>query len=94
MSYALNITPSAEKDIRKLPIVVQDKVFERLQELILDPRQHNSKKLKDFNILGLDFNEYYRTRMGNYRIIYGIEDINITVVVVKVGHRKYIYRKK
>lgn len=93
MNYVIIITPGAEKDIRKLPAKVQDRIFEKIEELAHEPRHHNTKKLKDFNLSGLDFEEYYRTRVGDYRIIYAIEDKTITITVVKVDHRKDVYKR-
>lgn len=56
----------------------------RIGQLADDPRPAGSKKLSGHN--------RYRIRQGSYRIVYGIEDKELVVMVVKAGHRKDIYR--
>jgi mRNA interferase RelE/StbE len=60
------------------------RIMERIAWLADDPRPHGSEKLS-----GL---ERYRIRQGNYRIVYSIQDDELTVWIVKVGHRREIYR--
>ncbi len=83
--YKLYIKPSAVKEIEAVPHKKdRQKIIARIQTLADDPRPPACKKLTG--------REQYRIRQGRYRIIYQINDSEITVYVVKVGHRKDIYR--
>ena len=62
------------------------RLVDRIAALAGDPRPQGSEKLS--GQIGL-----YRVRSGNYRVIYEVEDLVIQVTVIKVGHRKDIYRK-
>jgi mRNA interferase RelE/StbE len=85
MTYTVEIRPAAERQIKKLTTVVQERIIARLEELELDPRPLGVKKLS-----GVD--NLYRLRVGEYRIVYEIQDAVLFVVVVAVGHRREIYR--
>jgi mRNA interferase RelE/StbE len=81
----LLIKPSAVKDIEAIPSQ-QDRrrVVERISRLAEDPRPFGCEKISG--------QDKYRVRKGRYRILYAIEDQDLIVQVVKVGHRKDIYR--
>lgn len=83
--YRVLIKPSAVKEIEAIPRK-KDRQFiaQKIKHLSIDPRPHGSQKLSG--------NEQYRLRQGQYRIIYSIEDNELVVYVVKVGHRKDVYR--
>lgn len=82
--YALLIKRSAEKEMNRPPA----RAFERVAQAILaperDPRPRGSKKLRGMHD--------YRIRLGEYRILYCIDDDNRAVEVIAVGHRREIYR--
>ena len=82
--YRLEIKKSAVKEIERLPRKDMKAVLERIETLSDNPRPHDCKKLSA--------QEKYRVRCGNYRILYSIEDDILIVFVVKVGHRKDVYR--
>ena len=85
MAYEIIIKPSAEKAFGKLPNALQVKILEALEQLSVNPRPSGVKKLKSaFNI--------YRIRVGEYRVIYSINDTVLIVTVVKIAHRKDVYR--
>jgi mRNA interferase RelE/StbE len=85
-SYRLLIKPSAVKEIEAIPLKRERRrLVERLVKLTENPRPFGSEKLSG--------QEKYRVRQGRYRILYSIEDQNLVVYVVKVGHRKDVYRK-
>ena len=84
MKYFLEITSSAQRQFKKLPIPVQESITPRILALELNPRPHGVKKLKMF--------EYYRIRVGDYRVIFAINDRKEVVKVLDIGHRKDIYR--
>jgi mRNA interferase RelE/StbE len=83
-SYKIEIKKTAAKEIENLPSVVLKRVVTHIQELGNDPRPIGCKKLSG--------EEKYRLRVGDYRILYEIEDEVVTVYVVKVAHRKEVYR--
>ena len=82
--YAVFIERYALKQIAKLDKKIIPIVKEAIAGLALDPRPYGYIKLKG--------EEAYRIRVGDYRIIYEIEDAKIIVTVVSVGHRKDIYK--
>lgn len=82
--YRVEIKKSAVKEIERLPRKDMKAVLEKIESLFDNPRPHDCKKLSA--------QEKYRVRCGNYRILYSIEDDILTVFVVKVGHRKDVYR--
>ena len=83
--YRLLIKPSAVKDIEAIPLKRdRQRVVERISKLAEDPRPSGSEKISG--------QDKYRVRQGRYRILYAIEDQDLLVQVVKVGHRKDVYR--
>ena len=78
--YELRFKNSVAKDLRTLPKSDVVKVLERIDALRDDPRPPGSEKLSA--------QERYRIRQGSYRILYEIEDQEVIVTVVKVGHRR------
>ena len=85
MPYQIIIKKSASKQILSLPKNVKDAIFFHIFELEEDPRPTGCKKLK-----GSD--EYWRIRVGDYRIIYSIFDVVLTIEVIRVSHRKDAYK--
>jgi len=83
-SYRIVIKPSAVKEIEAIPKRDRIRIIHRIQELARDPRPAGCEKLSG--------HEKYRLRQGQYRVIYSISDRELTVLVVKVGHRRDIYR--
>ncbi len=91
MVYKVVITQSAEKELRRLPAKMQDRIFEKIENLAEDPKPPGHKKLKSFNLKEIDAEAYFRIRVGNYRVIYTIENNQITVFILKIAHRKDAY---
>ena len=83
-SYSLLIKPSAVKELEALPVKARRRIIARVEGLASEPRPHGCEKLS-----GL---EQYRFRQGDYRVVYGIDDAARIVLVVKVGHRRDVYR--
>jgi mRNA interferase RelE/StbE len=83
--YELRFKNSVAKDLRALPKSDVARVLERIDALRDDPRPPGSEKLSG--------QERYRVRQGSYRILYEIEDQQVVVTVVKVGHRREVYRQ-
>ena len=82
--YKVQVKKSAEKELREIPKKELLKILEKIKSLSDDPHPTGSIKLTN--------QEKYRLRAGNYRILYKIEENILTVFIVKVGHRKNIYR--
>ncbi|MDX6384170.1 MAG: mRNA interferase RelE/StbE [Blastocatellia bacterium] len=82
--YELLIKRSASKELEALPRNDRIKTARRIQELSLEPRPHGCEKLSAA--------EKYRIRQGNYRVVYSIDDEKRIVLIVKIGHRKDVYR--
>ena len=83
-SYRLLIKASAAREVEALPRRERTRVVDRIRQLAADPRPPGSEKLSG--------EEKYRIRQGNYRILYSIDDADASVLVVKVGHRRDVYR--
>jgi mRNA interferase RelE/StbE len=84
MSYSVFIERYAQKQIMKLDKKAIPIIKSAIAGLAKDPRPNGCKKLKG--------EEAYRIRVGDFRIIYEINDGKIIVTVVSVGHRKDIYK--
>ena len=82
--YNIEIKTSAVKELNRLPKKDLTPVIARIKALADNPRPPNSKKLCA--------DEKYRIRQGKYRILYEIEDRVLIVYVVKIAHRKEVYR--
>jgi len=82
--YKIFFRKSVEKDLEVIPKNDLKKIIKRIGVLTEDPRPHGSEKLTG--------QERYRLRQGRYRIVYSIQDTELIISVVKVGHRKDIYR--
>ena len=82
--YRIVFKKSVAKDLHPIPQKDIQRILKRIDGLIEDPRPTGVEKLSG--------DEKYRIRQGNYRILYMIEDEIITVMIVKVGHRRDVYR--
>ena len=82
--YEILFKESVLKDLKKIPKNDLKRIISRIEKLGDDPRPMGSEKLTG--------EELYRVRQGNYRIVYSIKDNELTVWVIKVGHRKDVYR--
>ena len=75
---------SVRKDFRQIPKEYVKKILNKIEALANEPRPLGCEKLTG--------SEKYRIRQGKYRIVYSVQDDELTVWVVKVGHRKDVYR--
>ena len=82
--YKIYFKKSVEKDFNVIPKKDLKKIIHRIKALAEDPRPPGCEKLTG--------QQKYRLRQGRYRILYSIQDDELTIWVVKVGHRKDIYR--
>jgi mRNA interferase RelE/StbE len=84
------LTRRAQKEIDKLGHEAQDRVLDAIDDLTGDPTPHGCRLLKG-DLFG-DKLDYYRIRVGDYRIIYTLDDEEVDVLVVRVRHRRDAYR--
>lgn len=85
MKYSIIYKRSAAEELLQLPATVAFKVRAAINKLAENPRPQGCKKLKGSN-------SDYRVRLGNYRIIYTIADNVLIITVIKIAHRKDVYR--
>lgn len=83
-NYKIFLKRSAGKELEKVPGKDKQRIIEKIRSLATNPRPVGVKKLSG--------EEKYRIRQGDYRILYKIEEEIITVTVVRIAHRKDIYR--
>ncbi len=84
-SYKISFRHSAEKELRKIPKPDLRRLVERIGALSNNPRPSGAQMLKGEN-------RYYRIRQGDYRVVYEVDDPAQQVIVIKVGHRREVYR--
>ncbi|MGB3203883.1 MAG: type II toxin-antitoxin system RelE/ParE family toxin [Crinalium sp.] len=86
MTYQIELTKGALKQLKKLPTDIRERIDLKIQELAVNPRPDGVKKIEgDLSL--------YRIRIGDYRVIYQIQDDVLLVIVVKVKHRREVYRQ-
>lgn len=83
--YKIRIKQSAKKELYKLPKKELQKITDKILSLSVNPRPMGVEKLSG--------DDKYRIRQGNYRVIYLIRDKQLEITVIRIGHRKDIYRK-
>ena len=87
MAYQVLIKDSARKELAALSLPLQKRIDTRIRALSENPRPSGIKKLAgDENL--------YRLRVSDYRIIYQIQDKALLVLVIKISHRREVYRKR
>jgi len=85
MNYTVNISKVVKKQILKLPVFTIKEIYKELKSLETNPFPDGYIKLKGFE-------NYYRVRVGNYRILYEVYKQELIIKVVRVAHRKDVYR--
>jgi mRNA interferase RelE/StbE len=84
LNYGVVLKASAERELEHLPARLHDRIVERLVGLSGAPRPRGSKKLHGA--------QAYRVRVGDYRILYAVDDPRRRVTVYSIGHRRDVYR--
>jgi len=85
MQYSISYVPSAAKVIRKLDKPTARRLLDAIGALAIDPRPSGCIQLK-----GGDGE--LRIRVGDYRIVYDVQDDELVVLVLRIGHRREVYR--
>ena len=83
--YEVVVPKSVAKQIRHLPVQVRGRVLEKVAALAKEPRLAVCRKL-------VAEDDLYRLRVGDYRIVYSVDDDNQRVVISRVAHRREVYR--
>ena len=86
VNYKIEISSTAEKSLKKIPKKEILKVVQAIRQLAISPFPEGCRKLKGEE-------SAYRIRQGKYRIIYEVLDKKLVILVLKIGHRKDIYKK-
>jgi mRNA interferase RelE/StbE len=86
-SYKIEWKQSAKKELKKLDKQIVPRILQAVENLADNPYSSGSKKL-----IGSD--SIYRIRVGDYRIVYNIKSSVLVIEIIKVGHRREIYRQK
>jgi len=83
-NYRILIKTSAAKELESVPSRDRRRIVKKIQSLSSEPRPTGCEKLSG--------GEKYRIRQGNYRILYTIQDDVLIITVIRVGHRREVYR--
>lgn len=83
--YSVEISRTAEQQLRQLPIPDQRRLAKAMLALASEPRPRGARKLAGYD-------DVFRIRVGRYRILYSISDTALIVIVLKIGDRKDVYR--
>jgi mRNA interferase RelE/StbE len=84
MRYTVRLRPSAERALGKLPRELQGRILAKLDQLAKNPYLPGYEKLPG--------EPGYRVRVGDYRIVYDILHQEVTILVIRIGHRREVYR--
>ncbi|MBF0098725.1 MAG: type II toxin-antitoxin system RelE/ParE family toxin [Magnetococcales bacterium] len=85
MPYKIVVPDRVRKQLDALPRAIWQRVRGAIDHLSVDPRPHAAIKMKGSS-------ESWRIRIGDHRIVYTIEDDQLIVLVIKIGHRREVYR--
>jgi mRNA interferase RelE/StbE len=85
MSYSVTLLREAQKTLDKMDVGLRGRMIRAIRLLEDDPRHPGAVKLA-----GPD--DFYRVRVGDWRIVYAIRDRELVVIVLRIGHRREVYR--
>jgi mRNA interferase RelE/StbE len=83
-SYAVEVKPSARKELESLPNRVLPRILTRLESLRHTPRPDGCKKLRGYK-------DQWRIRVGSWRVVYIVDDVARIVSVTRIAHRREVY---
>ncbi len=87
MPFAVQFLPAAVKALQALPKDVQRRIVAKVERLADEPHPDGSIKLQGEESL-------WRVRIGTYRVVYTIDGDQLVVIVVRIGHRREVYRRR
>jgi mRNA interferase RelE/StbE len=85
MRYVIDFTASAAREFRALDRQLQRRISSKVSELAEDPFPAGVRKFQGEA-------DHWRIRVGDYRVIYRVETRRVVIVIVKIGHRREVYR--
>jgi mRNA interferase RelE/StbE len=85
VSYTIELRPGARRDLENLPQDTLQRVSRRIDSLADNPRPPGAEKLSGSE-------NSYRVRVGDYRILYEIRDKVLLIIIVRIRHRREVYR--
>ena len=83
--YKIEFKKRVEKDLRKIEHKNQSNIFNKIKELSANPYPNSSSKL-------VETDSCYRLRVGNYRIIYQVDENILSILIIRIRHRKDVYK--
>lgn len=86
MTYRIEFTPAARRQLKKLAPDIRKRLSRVIDGLADDPRPPGTIKLSSVE-------HGYRFRIGDYRIVYELYDDKLVVLVIRIGHRREVYRR-
>ena len=84
-TYSIQVSRTAERQLRKLPVDGRDRVVRAVRALGQNPFPAGCRKLTGYD-------DVFRIRVGPYRVLYSVNAGTLIVIVLKVGHRRNVYR--
>ena len=84
-SYRIEVSATAEKQLRKLRREDQIRVLRAIQPLATEPTPPGSRKIRGYD-------DVFRIRVGTYRVLYRVVGRRLLIIILKIGHRREIYR--
>ena len=85
MPYSISLAPAADRQFRKLPVLIRQRLKPHIDSLAVNPRPVRVVKMEGEPNL-------YRIRVGDYRVVYYVWDDEQEVLIAKIAHRKEVYR--
>ena len=85
MPYSIEFRPAVLKSLKQFPKKDLVRIKKRIEDLAANPPAHETTKMKGNN-------DFHKIRSGDYRIIYEIQGQRLVILIVKIGHRKDVYR--
>jgi mRNA interferase RelE/StbE len=84
MGYRVELRPAAQRELNRIPASDARRILSKITALAEEPFPPGVKKLA-----GTD---WYRIRIGDYRVVYALEKERLLVLVIRIGHRREVYR--
>jgi len=84
-TYEVRLLVTARHQLLRIPVRIRPRIASAIRALAADPRPPGCKKLAGST-------DYFRIRVGDYRVLYEVRDRDILVLVIKIGHRREVYR--
>ncbi len=83
--YKILWKKSAVKELKKIPNHFADKIYDVISELSINPRPDSCKNM-------VSLSKHYRLKVGDYRVVYSIEDKILIIEIIRIAHRKDVYK--